>query len=154
MHGLLMHDQLRLSLSEGALLVVITESIGRCRFLPNISLAGEWPVVSSVLVVESTGIQGMCLSQSCWWSCTYFDSWFSLTLGAHAQQGLHDLVCVCVCLSTTILELQAMRQPMSHTSSFKTMRAWKVKKKKSDFPEMMLFRRYGVKTSEPANTHC
>ena len=50
-----------------------------------------------------------------------------LTLGAHAQRGLQYLVCVSVCLfvclSTTILALQATRRLMSDTNSFSATRA-------------------------------
>ena len=49
-----------------------------------------------------------------------------LTLGAHAQRGLQWLVCVSVCLSMTILALQAMRRLMSDTNSFSATRAWKI----------------------------
>ena len=43
--------------------------------------------------------------------------------GAHAQRGLQYLVCVSVCLSATILGLQATGRLMSDTNSFSATRA-------------------------------
>ena len=57
---------------------------------------------------------------------------------------------VCVCLSTTILALQATRRLMSNTNSFSATRARKIM---CDFAETTAFERYGVKTSEKANMH-
>ena len=50
-----------------------------------------------------------------------------LTFSAHAQPGLQYLVCVSlsVCLSTTILALQATRRLMSDMNSFSATRALK-----------------------------
>ena len=66
-----------------------------------------------------------------------------LTLGVHAQRGLQYLVCVsvCVCVSTTILGLQATGWLMSDTNSFGATRA---RKKCGDFAEMTAFEKYGV----------
>ena len=49
---------------------------------------------------------------------------------------------VCVCVSTTILGLQATGWLMSDTNSFGATRA---RKKCGDFAEMTAFERYGVK---------
>ena len=59
-------------------------------------------------------------------------------------------VCLSVCLSTTILALQATRRLMSDTNSFSATRA---RKYCGDFAETTAFERYGVKTSEKANMH-
>ena len=58
----------------------------------------------------------------------YFSVDDNTQLGAHAQRGLQYLVCVSVCLlsvclSTTILALQATRRLMSDTNSFSATRA-------------------------------
>ena len=53
-------------------------------------------------------------------------------------------VCLSVCVSATILALQATRRLMSDTSSFSATRAGK---KRGDFAETTAFERYGVKTS-------
>ena len=45
--------------------------------------------------------------------------WVQLTLSAHAQRGF-SVCCVCVCVSTLILALQATRWPMSDTNGFET----------------------------------
>ena len=54
----------------------------------------------------------------------------SLTLGAHAQRGLRYLVCpsacVCVCLSTLTLDLQATRRFTSDTNRISATRARKI----------------------------
>ena len=59
---------------------------------------------------------------------SFFLVYHSLTLSAHAQQGLQYLVCVSVCLSfttlsKTILALQATRRFMSNTNSFSATKA-------------------------------
>ena len=54
------------------------------------------------------------------------------------------VVVLCVCVSTTILGLQATRRLMSDTNSFSATRA---RKKCGDFAETTAFERYGVKTS-------
>ena len=55
-------------------------------------------------------------------------------------------VCLFVCLSTTILELQATGRLMSDT-------VLQGHKKCGDFAETTAFERYGEKTSEKANMH-
>ena len=69
----------------------------------------------------------------------------------NAQRGLQYLVCVSVCLfvclSTTILALQAMRRLMS-ASVLQGQ-----EKECGDFAETTAYERYGVKTSEKANMH-
>ena len=57
-------------------------------------------------------------------------------------------VCLSVCLSPTILALQATRRRMSDTNSFSA-----TKKLCGDVAETTAFERYGVKTSEKANMH-
>ena len=57
-------------------------------------------------------------------------------------------VCVSVCLSATILALQATRRLMNDTNSFSATRA---RKRCGDFAETTAFKRYGVITSEKAN---
>ena len=57
---------------------------------------------------------------------------------------------VSVCLSPTILALQATRRLMSDTNSFSATRAKKIC---GDFAETTAFERYGVKISENANMH-
>ena len=52
------------------------------------------------------------------------------------------VVVLCVCVSTTILGLQATRRLMSDTNSFSATRA---RKKCGDFAETTAFERYGVK---------
>ena len=59
-------------------------------------------------------------------------------------------VCLSVCLSTTILALQATRRLMSDTNSFSATRAIK---KYGDFAETTAFERYGVKTANMQNEH-
>ena len=51
---------------------------------------------------------------------------------------------LCVCLSATILALQATRQLMSDTNSFSATRA---RKKRGNFSDTTAFERYGMKTS-------
>ena len=58
-------------------------------------------------------------------------------------------VCLSVCLSTTILGLQATGRLMSDTNRFSAI--YKDMKKSGDFAETTAFERYGVKTSENAN---
>ena len=58
------------------------------------------------------------------------------------------LVRLSVCLSTTILALQATRRLMSNTNSFS---AKGQEKQCGDFAETTAFERYGVKISEKAN---
>ena len=55
-------------------------------------------------------------------------------------------VCLCVCVSATILALQATRRD---TNSFSATGA----RKCGDFAETTAFERYGVKTSEKANNY-
>ena len=57
---------------------------------------------------------------------------------------------VCVCVSTTILALQATRRLMPYTNSFSATRARNIC---GDFAETTAFESYGVKTSEKANMH-
>ena len=60
-------------------------------------------------------------------TCFHDDHVF-LTFGAHAQRGLVcPCVCLSVCLSTTILALQATRRPKSDTKRFSATRVWKLK---------------------------
>ena len=59
-------------------------------------------------------------------------------------------MCLSVCLSTTILVLQATRWLISDTNSFSVTRK---EKYCGDFAETTAFERYGVKTSEKANMH-
>ena len=69
----------------------------------------------------------------------------------HSEGYSSRSVCLCVCLSTTILALQATRRLMSDTNSFSATRASKIT---CDFAETIAFERYyGVKTSEKANVH-
>ena len=75
----------------------------------------------------------------------------SLTLRACTGRVIVLGLCVCVCmsvyLSMAILALQAMGRPMSDTSGFRTMTAWK----KDDFPEMTAFRRYAMRKNQYTN---
>ena len=57
-------------------------------------------------------------------------------------------VSVCLSAANAVLALQAMRQPMSDTNVFRTMRTWK---NGCNFPETTAFERYAVKTSEKDN---
>ena len=73
----------------------------------------------------------------------------------HSEGYSSRSVCLCVCvsrvcLSTTILALQATRRLMSDTNSFSATRASKIT---CDFAETIAFERYSVKTSEKANVH-
>ena len=62
-----------------------------------------------------------------------------------------DGLCVClsVCLSTTILALQATRRLMSDIPTASVLQGHE--KEYGDFAETTAFERYGVKTSERAN---
>ena len=79
--------------------------------LADAKLSGKMPLDSSVAMIPSPLL---CLATTVSLCAHVTMPHLLLTFGVHAQRGLRYLVCVSVCLfvclSTFILELQAMRQ--------------------------------------------
>ena len=88
---------------------------------PGVANRRHIACANSLFIVLRNSFTNSNLSLSLFHMCKLHGN-LIVTLGAHAQRGLHSWF-VCLSVSTLILALQATRRPISDTSGFRTTRA-------------------------------